>query len=144
MAGSRPGRIIGLFWLYTGLRVLVFLVLFGALWLVGVRGLLGALIALILGIPLSIFVLAAPRRRLAAALQDHVDARTDHQTQLRRRLNGDDGDDAEYVEHVQDVSALDGSHEAIELHKGPSDGAVAERDERNGGDPRANRPDAGR
>lgn len=126
---------MGLFWMYTGLRVLVFLVLFGALWLVGVRGLLGALIALVLGIPLSIFVLAGPRARLAAALQDHVDARNEHQMQLRRRLNGDelDGDDVDGDEADGDEpDPLDPSAFADEP------------DEVRRGDPRAHRPDSGR
>ena len=120
---------MALFWAYTGLRVLVFLVLLGALWLVGVRGLIGVLVALVLGIPLSIYVLAAPRARLAAALQDHVDARNDHQASLRRRLNGeDDGDDDDddgeagaLRERGFDPGALDGSHEAIDPGEGRSD-----------------------
>lgn len=126
---------MALFWAYTGLRVLVFLVLLGALWLVGVRGLIGVLVALVLGIPLSIYVLAAPRARLAAALQDHVDARNDHQASLRRRLNGeDDGDGGDggdddgeageagaLRERGFDPGALDGSHEAIDPGEGRSD-----------------------
>lgn len=134
---------MGLFWLYTGLRVLVFLVLFGALWLVGVRGLLGALLALVLGIPLSIYVLAGPRRRLAAALQDHVDARGEHQADLRRRLNGEEPDGSEAH---PGAGELDGSHEAIDLRKHPSDGSheAIDHDAPADGDPRANRPDAGR
>ncbi|MDR1999294.1 MAG: DUF4229 domain-containing protein [Frankiaceae bacterium] len=109
MAGSRPVRIMGLFWMYTGLRAALFAVLFGGLWLVGVRGWFGLLVALVLGIPASIYVLATPRARLAAALQDHVDARGEHQAQLRRRLGGDQPD-ADQL----DAGRLDGSHEAID------------------------------
>lgn len=57
------------FWIYTALRVAVFGILYGLLWLVGVRDLLGAALALVLSVPLSYALLARPRAALAAALQ---------------------------------------------------------------------------
>jgi len=93
MANSSSGRAIGLLWLYTGLRAAVFGVMFGLLWLLDVRGLLGALIALVLSVPLSIVLLARPRRKLAESLEQHTEARRQREDVLRRRLRGEDDAD---------------------------------------------------
>ena len=57
--------------MYTILRFLVFGVLFGLLWLVGVPVFLAAVLALGLSVPLSYVLLAKPR----AALAETVEAR---------------------------------------------------------------------
>jgi hypothetical protein len=98
---SSGGRVIGMLWLYTFLRAVIFGVLFGLLWLLGLKGLLGALVALVLSVPLSMVLLARPRARLAAGLEGHTDARRERQDVLRKRLNGeieDVPDEAEGVE----------------------------------------------
>lgn len=76
-------------WIYTALRVLVFAVLLGLLWLFGLRGLLGAVVALALSLPLSYVLLARPRARLAASLEDRLDRRRVERDDLESRLSGE-------------------------------------------------------
>ena len=83
-------RSMGAMWLYTLLRFGLFFVLFGLLWLVGVKGFLGAVIALALSVPLSFVLLAKPRRAFAAVLEQRVDARKQRQAELDADLQGDD------------------------------------------------------
>jgi hypothetical protein len=80
-------------WLYTLLRFGVFFVLFGLLWLLNVRGFLGALIALGLSIPLSYVLLVGPRQRLASNLEQRVNARRNKATDLDSKLSGEDPED---------------------------------------------------
>jgi hypothetical protein len=80
---------MGAFWLYTLLRFGLFGVLFGLLWLLGVRSLLGAVIALVLSIPLSYVLLARPRAALAQTIEQRVAARRTRQAELDAGLRGD-------------------------------------------------------
>jgi hypothetical protein len=90
---ARPGRLIGQFWVYTLLRAALFGAVWGALWLVNVRGMLGLLIAVLLSVPLSFVLLARPRAALAASLETRVAERKVREEQLRRRLDGTDSTD---------------------------------------------------
>lgn len=83
-------RSMGAMWLYTVLRFGLFFVLFGLLWLVGVRGFLGAILALALSVPLSFVLLARPRAAFAAVLEQRINARRQRQADLDARLGGDD------------------------------------------------------
>jgi hypothetical protein len=83
-------RTMSAMWLYTVLRFGLFFALFGLLWLVGVKGFLGAVIALALSVPLSFVLLAKPRAAFAVVLEQRVDARRARQADLDARLRGDD------------------------------------------------------
>lgn len=85
---------LGAMWLYTLLRFGVFFVLFGLLWLFGVRGFVGALIALALSIPLSYVLLVRPRQKLADNLEQRINARRDKTADLDSKLSGDDPEDS--------------------------------------------------
>jgi hypothetical protein len=75
-------------WVYTLLRIALFGVLFGLLWLFGVRGLAGAIIALILSVPLSFVLLSRPRQALVAGVTGQVEARRVRTSELDARLSG--------------------------------------------------------
>ena len=83
-------RSMGAMWLYTVLRFGLFFALFGLLWLVGVKGFLGAIIALVLSVPLSYVLLARPRQAFAQVLEQRVEARRQRQADLDAKLQGDD------------------------------------------------------
>ncbi|HEY3716877.1 MAG TPA: DUF4229 domain-containing protein [Jatrophihabitantaceae bacterium] len=83
-------RSMGAMWFYTLLRFGLFFVLFGLLWLVGVKGFLGAIIALALSVPLSFVLLARPRQAFAAVLEQRVEARKQRQAELDAQLQGED------------------------------------------------------
>ncbi|MDP9094067.1 MAG: DUF4229 domain-containing protein, partial [Actinomycetota bacterium] len=65
---------MGSMWLYTVLRFGLFLVLWGLLYAAGLSGLIGALLAALLSVPLSYVLLARPRARLAATVEQRVAA----------------------------------------------------------------------
>ena len=75
-------------WVYTLLRIALFGALFGLLWLFGVRGLLGAIIALVLSVPLSFVMLARPRQALVAGVTGQVEARRARTSELDAQLSG--------------------------------------------------------
>lgn len=83
---------IGQFWLYTLLRIALFGALWGVLWLINVRGMLGLLIAVLLSVPLSFVLLARPRAALAASLEQRVSDRKAREDTLRARLAGEQTD----------------------------------------------------
>jgi ABC-type uncharacterized transport system permease subunit len=83
-------RWMGAMWLYTVLRFGLFFALFGVFWLVGVTGFLAAILALALSLPLSYVLLAKPRARFAAVIEERMDARRAHQAELDAKLRGDD------------------------------------------------------
>lgn len=87
------GRWMGSMWLYTVLRFAVFFVLWAIVLLVGVRGLLAALIALVLSVPLSYVLLARPRARFAANLQARHDAQRARRAELDVELDPHAHDD---------------------------------------------------
>ena len=61
------GGWMGSMWLYTGLRFGLFFALWGIVLLTGVGTLLAAIIALVLSVPLSLVLLAKPRRPVRRA-----------------------------------------------------------------------------
>jgi len=81
---------MGALWLYTLLRFALFGVLFALLWLLGVGGLLGALIAIALSVPLSYVLLARPRAALSQTIEERLAARHNRNVDLDARLRGDD------------------------------------------------------
>ena len=83
-------RSMGAMWLYTLLRLGLFFALFGLLWLVGVKGFLGAIIALVLSVPLSFVLLARPRQAFAQVIEQRMEARKQRQADLDAQLQGDD------------------------------------------------------
>jgi hypothetical protein len=90
MAGATPGRTLGAMWLYSGLRFGLFFALWGLLYLFGVPALLGALIAVVLSVPLSIVLLAKPRAAMAANLEERMNHRREENEDLDARLNSDE------------------------------------------------------
>jgi len=76
--------------IYTAGRIVVFAVLAGLLWLVGVRGFLLVFAALVLSIPVSYFFLARQRNALAADVERKVTDRQSRREDLRSQLRGDD------------------------------------------------------
>ncbi len=96
MAASPPpsfGRSFGTLWVYTLLRFALFGVLFGLLWLVGVGGFLGAIIAIVLSVPLSYVLLTRPRAALSDTIERRLAARQQRNADLDAELRGDAIDD---------------------------------------------------
>ncbi|MHA3701585.1 DUF4229 domain-containing protein [Jatrophihabitans sp. YIM 134969] len=79
------------FWIYTLARFALFGVLWLILWVVGVPWLFAALIAIVVSVPLSWFLLAKPRQAFAATIEARVGQRHERQVDLGKRLD-DDGD----------------------------------------------------
>jgi hypothetical protein len=88
---------MGSMWLYTLLRFVMFLVIWGVLVLLGINGFLGAVIAAVISVPLSFVLLARPRARFAANLEQRVNAqrarRADFDTELDPHAHDDSDDD---------------------------------------------------
>lgn len=84
------GGWLGSMWLYSGLRFGMFFVLWGLLALAGLRGLLAALIAVVLSVPLSLVLLRKPRANFSRQLEARMDARQVHRQELDARLQADD------------------------------------------------------
>jgi O-antigen ligase len=80
-------RWMGSMWLYTGLRIALFLVLWGVLLLIGLSALFAALLALVLSVPLSFVLLARPRERLAADIQARTAAARARRAHLDAELD---------------------------------------------------------
>lgn len=76
--------------IYTAGRILIFVVLAGLLWLVGLRGFPLVVGALVLSIPASYFLLARQRNALAADVERKVTQRQSRRQDLRSQLRGDD------------------------------------------------------
>jgi hypothetical protein len=83
------------FWVYTLARFLLFGVIWAILWLVGVPYLFAALIAIVVSVPLSWFLLAKPRQAFAATIEARVAQRHDRSVDLGKRLEGGTDDDAD-------------------------------------------------
>jgi len=82
----RFSRWMSTMWLYTALRYGLFFVLWGVLYLLGLRGLhgfLAPLLALVLSVPLSFVLLARP----PAQFTPHLDARLDQRHAQRADLD---------------------------------------------------------
>jgi hypothetical protein len=91
-APTRPtaGQTLGAMWLYTVLRFGMFLLLWALLWVARVPGLLAALIALVLSVPLSFVLLRRQRERVAANLEQRIIARQAEQHNLDAKLSGEE------------------------------------------------------
>ncbi len=83
---------LGAMWLYSLLRFAIFFALFGLLYVLHVRGFLGALVALAMSIPLSLALLVKPRQRLAANLEQRIQARQAQRHDLDTKLAGEESD----------------------------------------------------
>jgi hypothetical protein len=88
---STFGRWMGSMWLYTILRFALFFALWGIVVLIGINGVLAAFIALVLSVPLSFVLLAVPRARFAAQVEERLNARRTEREKLDDEL--DPGDD---------------------------------------------------
>ena len=75
---------------YTVGRFLVFAVLAGVLWLVGLRGFLLVFATLLLSIPASYYFLARQREALATDVDRALSDRRSRKQNLRAQLRGDD------------------------------------------------------
>jgi O-antigen ligase len=85
-----PGQTLQAMWLYTVLRFAMFFVLWGLLWVARVPGLLAALIALVLSVPLSYVLLRRQRAKLASNLEQRVNARQSRTQDLDAKLAGEE------------------------------------------------------
>jgi predicted lipid-binding transport protein (Tim44 family) len=81
---------LGSMWLYTILRFGLFFALWGLLAMAGLHGLIGALVAIVLSVPLSFVLLARPRARFAANIERRVNARRESRADLDEKLAGED------------------------------------------------------
>jgi O-antigen ligase len=84
---------MGSMWLYTILRFGLFFALWGILVLVGLRGFVAPVVALVLSVPLSFVLLARPRARFAQQLEARVNARRVERQELDSRLEPGERDD---------------------------------------------------
>lgn len=84
---------MGSLWGYSILRFGMFFALWGLLVLVGLTGLFAALIALVLSIPLSLVLLAGPRARVAANVEQRIEASRVARRDLDERLDPHQDDD---------------------------------------------------
>lgn len=91
--GTAFGRWMSSMWLYTLLRFSLFFALWGILLLVGLGGYFAALIALVLSVPLSIVLLAKPRRAFTAQLEARVQAQRERRTELDKKLDPEGHDE---------------------------------------------------
>lgn len=85
-----PGQSLRAMWLYTVLRFALFFAVWGLLWAARVPGLLAAIIAVVLSLPLSYILLRKPREQLAQNLEARVNARHSQRDQLDSKLSGDE------------------------------------------------------
>jgi hypothetical protein len=92
---QRPsfGNWMGSLWLYTLLRFGMFFALWGLLVLAGLSGLFAAFLALVLSVPLSYVLLARPRARIAAQIEQRVNAHKAARADLDRRLDPEPEED---------------------------------------------------
>jgi hypothetical protein len=84
---------LGSMWLYTILRFGLFLALWGLIVLAGLPGFVGALVAVLLSVPLSYVLLSIPRARFAANLEQRINAHRDNRAELDQKLAGEDDAD---------------------------------------------------
>lgn len=88
-------RWMGSLWGYTILRFAMFFALWGILLLVGLSGFLAALVALVLSVPLSLVLLAGPRRRVAENIEARVSTARESRRTLDERLDPNNTDPEE-------------------------------------------------
>ena len=75
-------------WSADGKTILV--PLDGVLYLAGLHGLIAALVAVVLSVPLAFVLLARPRARFAATIEQRVEAQRARRAQLDEQLAGDE------------------------------------------------------
>jgi O-antigen ligase len=80
-------------WLYTILRFGMFFALWGLLALLGVRGFLAPILALVLSVPLSLVLLARPRAHFTRQLEARIEARRAERAELDAQLEPGEKDD---------------------------------------------------
>jgi O-antigen ligase len=83
---------MGSMWLYTVLRFGLFFALWGLLVLAGLRGYIAAVLAIVLSVPLSYVLLARPRARFAANIEQRINSHREDRAALDKRLSGEDLD----------------------------------------------------
>ena len=86
---------MGSMWLYTLLRFGLFFALWGLLVLAGLGGLFAAALALVLSVPLAWVLLARPRARFAANIEERVNSRKQQRADLDAELAGDGAERSE-------------------------------------------------
>ena len=64
----------------------------GILWVLGLKGLVGAAVALFLSVPLSFVLLARQRNAMAGNLHDRIMSRQEKTDSLDAQLSGEDED----------------------------------------------------
>ncbi|HET6877427.1 MAG TPA: DUF4229 domain-containing protein [Jatrophihabitans sp.] len=84
---STFGAWMGSMWLYTLLRFALFFALWGIVYLLGVNGYLGLIIALVLSVPLSLVLLRKPRERFTQQLELRMQARQASRADLDAQLD---------------------------------------------------------
>ena len=78
------------FAVYTAGRVLVFAGIAALLFVVGLRGFVLVLVALLVSLPVSYVLLSRPRADFAADVERRIAERRARREDLRSRLRGDD------------------------------------------------------
>lgn len=86
------GAWMGSMWVYTVLRFGLFFALWGLMLLVGLEGLMAALVALVLSVPLSFVLLAVPRARFAANVEARLAERKAGRNRLDTELDAENPD----------------------------------------------------
>ncbi len=81
------GSWMGSMWLYTILRFALFFVLWWVLLALGLSGLVAAMVALVLSVPLSFVLLARPRARFAANIEQRVNIHREQRARLDVELD---------------------------------------------------------
>jgi hypothetical protein len=81
---------MGSMWLYTVLRFGMFFALWGILALLGVRGFLAPVLALVLSVPLSFVLLAKPREMFTRQLEARIEQRKADRAAFDNRLESGD------------------------------------------------------
>ena len=89
-AGPSFAGWMGSMWLYTLLRIALFLALWGIVVLAGLGAFFGAMVAAVLSLPLSYVLLARPRARFAANIEARIEAHRVEREKLDAELAGED------------------------------------------------------
>jgi uncharacterized protein (DUF58 family) len=84
---------MGSMWVYTVLRIALFLALWGILVAAGLQAFFAAIVAAVLSIPLSWVLLSAPRAKLARNIEARLEAHRDERASLDAELSGEDEPD---------------------------------------------------
>jgi predicted permease len=82
--------VVKAFLIYTAARLLVLFAVAGLLYLLGLRGFLLAMVALLVSLPVSYLLLRRQREAFGADVERRLAARRARRTELRAKLRGDD------------------------------------------------------